>query len=435
MESTRHRSPSRKDDTIRELLRERDFRRLLGAQFVSQAADGLAQGVAGAVLVLDPLESGTPERIFVLFAQTLLPYSLISPFLGVFVDRWDRKKLLIGTLLLRSALLVTLPAWSQATSQDQALMLSVLGLLGLGRLFSTTKGAVIPVVLHEHHLLRGNTLSSIIGFIAALAGGVIGLGISGTMDPALALALVGLCYIPGALAAGRIGEFLGHPPRATVPLTSDIGRVARELRQGVREVWNRPMARWPLVSIFLLRVSGIIVAIAAIVIIKAEFPGDSGELGRKVSGGVLLGLSGVGGFLASFSAPLLGRHLSKPALILFGFVVSGVAIIAFGGFTSVIPVGAVMLLGGFGGFITKVSVDAQVQEALPDDYRGRAFALYDILYNVASVTAAAVVVAMDDLPVTAWMIGTGVATLACAAALAAVMSRSGMLVPSVHAVD
>ena len=418
---------------IRELLRERDFRRLLGAQFVSQAADGLAQGVAGAVLVLDPLESGTPERIFVLFAQTLLPYSLISPFLGVFVDRWDRKKLLIGTLLLRAALLVTLPAWSQTTSQDQALMLAVLGLLGLGRLFSTTKGAVIPVVLHEHHLLRGNTLSSIVGFIAALSGGVVGLGISGTMGPALALALVGLCYVPGALAARGIGEFLGHPPRAAVPLVSDIGRVARELAQGVREVWRRPGTRWPLTSIFLLRVSAIVVVIAAILIIKAEFPGDSGDLGRKVSGGVLLGLSGVGGFLASFSAPSLGRYLSKPALIILGFVVSGVAVAGFGGFTSVIPVGAVMLIGGFGSFITKVSVDAQVQEALPDDYRGRAFALYDILYNVASVTAAAIVVGVADFSVTTWLVGTGVATLACAAALAAVMSRSGMLMPRVAA--
>lgn len=385
--------------------------------------------------MLDPLESGTPARILVLFAQTLLPYSLISPFLGVFVDRWDRKKLLIGTLLLRSALLVTLPLWSQAASRDQALMLAILGLLGFGRLFSTTKGAVIPVVLHEHHLLRGNTLSSIVGFVAALLGGVIGLAIAGLMDPAYALALIGLCYIAGALAAHRIIEFLGHPPRAAVPLTTDIGRVARELALGMRAVWTRPTARWPLASIFLLRVSGIVLVIAAIIVIKAEFPGDSGDLGRKVSGGVLLGLSGVGGFLASFAAPLLGRFLTKPVLILIGFAVSGGAVVAFGGFITVVSVGAVMLLGGFGGFITKVSVDAQVQEALPDDYRGRAFALYDILYNLATVVAGATVVAVQDLSLTVWIIGTGVATLACGALLAAAMFRSGMLLPRVPAAD
>lgn len=387
------------------------------------------------MLVLDPLERGTPGRLLVLFAQTLLPYSIISPFLGVFVDRLDRKKLLIGTLLLRTALLVTLPMWSRATSQDQALMLAVLGLLGLGRLFSTTKGAVIPVVLHEHHLLRGNTLSSIVGFIAALIGGVVGLGLAGSMDPPYALALVGLCYLPGALGARRIVEFLGHPPRAAVPLASDIGRVARELVQGVREVWTRPEARWSLTSIFVLRMSGIVVAIAAIIIIKAEFPGDTGDLGRKVSGGVLLGLSGVGGFLASFAAPLLGRHLSKPGLILLGFIVSGAAVVVFGGFTAVAPVGAVMLLGGFGGFITKVSVDAQVQETLPDDYRGRAFALYDILYNVASVAAALIAVAVEDVRLSTWIVGTGMATLGCAALLAVVMSRAGMFLPRVPATD
>ncbi len=394
---------------------------------MSQAADGLAQGVAGVVLVLDPLESGTPGRILALFAQTLLPYSLISPFLGVFVDRWDRKKLLIATLLLRTALLTSLPLWSRALSEDRALMLAVLGLLGLGRLFSTAKGAVLPVVLHEHHLLRGNTLSSVVGFIGALLGGVVGLVIAGLLEPVTTIALIGLVYIGGALATRRIAVFLGHPPRAEVPLAADIARVARELVTGVRAVWVRPRARWPLAAIFLLRASGIVVVIAAIVIIKAEFPGDSGDLGRKVSGGVLLGVSGLGGFLASFAAPWLGRFLNKPALILVGFAVSGGATVAFGGFAAVVPVGAVMLFGGFGGFITKVSVDAQVQEALPDDYRGRAFSLYDILYNLASVAAALIVVSVAGISVAVWVMGTGLATLGAGVLLGIAMARSGML--------
>jgi hypothetical protein len=80
-------------------------------------------------------------------------------------------------------------------------------------------------------------------------------------------------------------------------------------------------------------------------------------------------------------------------------------------------------------------VDAQVQEALPDDYRGRAFALYDILYNIASVTAAAIVVAVEGMALTSWMIGTGIVTLFCGALLGTVMSRAGMLLPSVSAAD
>ena len=58
---------------IRVLLAERDFRVLLGAQGLAQAADGLAQAALTVRLVLEPLQSGTPGRILALFALTLLP--------------------------------------------------------------------------------------------------------------------------------------------------------------------------------------------------------------------------------------------------------------------------------------------------------------------------------------------------------------------------
>jgi hypothetical protein len=45
---------------------------------------------------------------------------------------------------------------------------------------------------------------------------------------------------------------------------------------------------------------------------------------------------------------------------------------------------------GFGFFLAKITLDSMVQEALGDDFRGRAFSLYDIAYNVAWVLAAAV---------------------------------------------
>jgi MFS family permease len=95
--------------TIRRLLAERDFRVLTSAQFAAQAADGFAQAAIAEELVLDP--SGTPSRILALFAFTLLPYSLIAPFLGVFVDRWARRGLLKWTNVLRGVVLLSIPLW------------------------------------------------------------------------------------------------------------------------------------------------------------------------------------------------------------------------------------------------------------------------------------------------------------------------------------
>lgn len=297
---------------MKELLKERDYRRLIGAQFFGQGADGLAQGVAGTVLILDPLQRGTPERILALFALTLLPYSLISPFLGVFVDRWDRRKLLTGSILGRGLLLLTFPLWSPALSRDVALMVTVLAILGLGRLFSTTKGAVIPVVLHEHYLLRGNAVSSIVGIVGALGGGAAGLWYAGVLDVRPALSTIGVIYVAAALPAARIEAYLAHPQPPAETLPEAIARVARELIAGVREAWICAPARWSLVGIFWLRTSGMVVVVLAILFLKARYPGASGHADRQFFGGMLLGLLGTGAFLASLSLSPLRRRMAKP---------------------------------------------------------------------------------------------------------------------------
>ena len=85
------------------------------------------------------------------------------------------------------------------------------------------------------------------------------------------------------------------------------------------------------------------------------------------------------------------------------------------------------LVGGFGAFVAKVSVDAQVQEALPDVYRGRAFALYDILYNLASVGAAIIVVLFASFSLESLLMTMALITLALAAFLAVAMGRAGIV--------
>src|SRR3712207_4179096 len=98
---------------------EPDFARLLGAQFGAQAADGFAQAVAFEVLVLDPFSQGAPGRILAIAALTLLPYSFVAPFMGVFVDRWPRRNILAWTSYGRATLLVAFPLWSLATRSEE----------------------------------------------------------------------------------------------------------------------------------------------------------------------------------------------------------------------------------------------------------------------------------------------------------------------------
>jgi Major Facilitator Superfamily len=396
------------------------------AQFLGQAADGFAQAVFAFILVLEPLSRGTPGRILALFLLTLLPYSVISPFLGVFVDRWSRRALLVWTNVIRAAVLVTLPLWGRLVPGDLPLYLSVLLLLGLGRLFLTTKGALLPVVLGEQALLKGNSLSGGGGMIAALAGGVAGVELLKVVTPHEGLVTAGVVYAAAALTAARLSASFAHEDTHPRTVREAFAGVIGGLGSGLRAISRRPAARLPLIGIFVLRTIAMVAAIAAILIIKREFPGGSDRFGRLNSGALALGAAGVGAFAAALLAPFSGARLKQPGLIVAGFVVSGAGIVALGGIDSIAAVLGLTFVVGFGAFLTKVAVDAQVQEALPDEFRGRAFALYDILYNLASVVAGMLMVGLQSEPFRGVLIAFGVFTIVAAAVMGAEMRRAGM---------
>lgn len=416
----------RRASSLRPLLAERDFRLLVGAQFLAQSADGVAQAAFAEEIVLDPTSQNTPGRILALFALTLLPYSVVAPFLGVFVDRWARRTLLVRTNLLRTALMVGLPAWAGALSGDTGLYVALLGLLGLGRLFLVTKGASLPVVLHEHHLLDGNALSGGGGMISALAGGVVGLAAVSVTPAVWVFVLAGLLYALSSFAANRISHPMAYAEPPSERLFEAVARIARELLGGLKEVWSRNAARLPLAGIFVLRTSAMLTAIAAILVIKDAFP-VADRFGRLSTSALALGAAGAGAFAGAMVAPRLGRRLNRPGLILSGFAISGIGIVALGGVIAIWALLTLTFLGGLGNFVAKIATDAQLQAALPDRFRGRAFSLYDILYNAASVAAAVVMVAVEGASIRVVLPAAGVVTLLLAGALGAAMRRAGLL--------
>ena len=408
------------------MLAERDFRALIGGQVLGQAADGFAQATLAKVLILDPLSQGTPERIFALFALTLVPYSMIGPYAGVFVDRWPRRALMQWANAIRMALLLTLPFWTRVFDGDQPLFVAALLLFSLGRLFLATKGAVLPVLLHEHHLLGGNSFSSGAGMISALLGGAVGIFGVEVVGQDAALMIAALIYGAAAFVLGRISSPLDHPHPPSESIGQAIARVNVELVEGIRAIWVRVPARLSLMAIFVLRTISMFVVVAAILVIKEVFPGRLEDLGRVSSSAVALGAAGAGAFAGAVVAPLIGRRLANAGLILLGFVVSGIAIIALGGIVNIPALLALTFLGGLGGFVSKVAVDAEVQQDLPDELRGRAFALYDILYNLASVAAAGGMLIATDASLRSRLVISGLIALTGALVLVRAMKRAAM---------
>src|ERR671922_3034453 len=149
-------------------LRSHDFRRLFAIRLVSQSADGLFQAALIASVVFSPEEQSTTVGFAVATLVILLPFSVVGPFTGVFIDRWSRRRILVVAPLLRTALV-----WLAMFNPETAALpfyLGVLWVLSVNRFYLATAVAVIPRVVPTEDLLIANSISIVGGTVALLAG-------------------------------------------------------------------------------------------------------------------------------------------------------------------------------------------------------------------------------------------------------------------------
>src|SRR5918998_3365831 len=84
--------------------------RLAVIRFAGQFGDGMFQAALGGAILFNPERETDPLAIAAGFAVLLLPYSVIGPFAGALLDRWDRRRVLWAANLVRAALVVVVAA-------------------------------------------------------------------------------------------------------------------------------------------------------------------------------------------------------------------------------------------------------------------------------------------------------------------------------------
>src|SRR5882672_11453915 len=87
-------------------MRSRGFRRLLGVRLASQLGDGMFQAALAGSLLFNPQQATSPLAVAGGFAVLLLPYSIVGPYVGVFLDRWSRRSVLYAANLIRAGLVL-----------------------------------------------------------------------------------------------------------------------------------------------------------------------------------------------------------------------------------------------------------------------------------------------------------------------------------------
>lgn len=387
---------------LRALLRFPGFRRLLAVRLLSQLADGVFQIALATHVVFSPQNETSAGAIASAMAVLLLPYSLLGPFAGVLLDRWRRRQVLLFGNLLRAVMATGTAALLLAEAPQWLFYLSALSVTAVNRFILAGLSAALPRVVDEERLVIGNSLSPTAGTVAATAGGGVAFAVRLVVPPGAGadavVVLVGASvYLLAGLAALRMGrDLLGpDPSRVQHRLGRAVAGTARGLAAGLRHLSERRTAARALTAMTLMRFC--YGALTVMVLMLARYAwGDGageGEQGLRWLG-VALVVSGLGFLAAAVLTPVVVGRLTEMSWMAVCAGAAAVLEPTLGLTFAPAPMLAAAFVLGLATQGSKIATDTVVQSAVDDAYRGRVFALYDMLFNIAFVGAAGVAALM-----------------------------------------
>ena len=380
------------DASFRTRLRESPgVGKLTTIRFAGQFGDGLFQAALSGAILFNPERATNPAEIAAGFAVLLVPYSLVGPFAGALLDRWDRRSVLLWANIVRIVLIVTTAVLLCAGVDATPLLLLALATVGLSRFVLAGASASLPHVVRQSWLVPMNSVLATVGsgFAAAGAGlavAVIGVVGAGDLGSGIAVGLAATGSVVGALAAARfrprsLGP--GTPSRTDSPLKD----VAAGWKSCAQAVWRSAGVTTAMLGIGAHRiVFGINTLIMVLILREAT---GSTLPGGLAGFGIAVGATAVGMFLAALITPFAVPRFGRTRTIAAALVLAIVAQLgAVSGLTQTsLLIGAFLL--GIAGQTVKLSGDAAMQIEIDDAHRGRVFALQDTVFNVAFVAALA----------------------------------------------
>lgn len=377
------------------MLRQGAFRRLFAVRLGSQLTDGVFHVALAAYVLFSPETQPTAGAIAAGFAALLLPFSVLGPFCGVFIDRWSRRQILLWSNLVRVAAVLVLAVIVAAGSTGPALFALALGCLSVNRFLLAALAAAIPHVVPRHELVMANSVSPTCGTLSYLVGMGVGSGLQVLFGPLvdradiLVLLLAAVGYAAAAALALRLTRRqLGPDLAEALPAVREsVRHVVRGLLDGARHVVDRRPAAYGLGIIGIHRFFYGLATVATILLYRNYFhPGDEDAALAGAAGTVLA--AGIGYGVAAFATPIATNRMRKETWIGVLLVVGAAAQISLAPlYTQPAIIGAAFLLGISAQGI-KICVDTLVHESIDDVFRGRVFSFYDVLFNVVFVASA-----------------------------------------------
>ncbi|MFL5680123.1 MAG: MFS transporter [Chloroflexota bacterium] len=192
----------------RDVLRIREYRLVWFAQLVSDIGDGLTNL---ALLLLVNALTGSTAALALMAIVLAVPPMTIGLVAGAYVDRLDRRRVMLASDLLRAGVVL---GFVLVGSADRLWLLYVLAFVQatVGTFFNPARGALLPRIVPANGLLAANSVSQatrvVSGVIGAGLGGLL-IGVLGTYWPAFVLDAA--TFLVSFLFVVRVSPELGRP--------------------------------------------------------------------------------------------------------------------------------------------------------------------------------------------------------------------------------
>ena len=366
------------------IFRKRDFSLMWSAQLVSTIGESLTD-LGAAILIFSLTDSAF--AVGAILMVTAIPTLVFGLFAGVFVDRFDKKKILLLANLLRGFIVLGIPlaftlSQQGVISEDlaiAALYALVFTSASVRQFFDPAWEAVLPEIASEEELTQANSFLAVSSF-GSTAVGFAAAGLLFATDPLLPFYIDAITYfVAFALLV------LVRVPKSGPPEKTSIGVVAENLKSGATYLWRTPILR----SIFL---TGAPVFLSFGLWNVLLLPMAIRELNAsEFEYGLQEGLTSVGFVIGSFFMARLGDRLPEGAWVVAATVAMGV----FGVLYGLAPdINIAIVIVGITGFLNAPQSIARrllLQRHIPRDMRGRVFSAMfvsrDVLFLLGMVGA------------------------------------------------
>jgi MFS family permease len=401
--------------TMRAALRSRPFRRLLTALAVSQAGDWL-YNVALLAFVYERTHS--PAWVAATTAVRVVPVVLLGPLGGVLADRYDRRRVMVGSDTVRALCMLGLAG--VALAGLPVVLAPVLAALATAAAapYGPCTAAVVPRLVPDPDLPGANAARSAVGMAAIAAGPVVGAVLLLAGEPAVAFSLNAATFVLSALLVLSVPAGPAFAP----PATGERQSVLADVVTGARALRGHATAvRLVGADVVCSVVYGMQTVLLLLLSRSLGF-GDAGY------GWVLAG-QGVGGILGTLLTSRAAAGGSPRRVLLHALL----AVAAPAALMAVTPslAGLVVcaVVGGAGAVLVEVLTETALQRDLPEEVFARA---YGIAFPaaIAGIVGGSLVAA--PLVAAVGLTGALLATGALAAAYAGLLLLPRRAAPGRH---